>query len=214
MKVLHVSDTHGGMPALAADGDVVVHSGDLLPNRTYGIRPVEETFQAAWLTANATRLRAWLGSRPFLFCPGNHDYVDPVPALRAAGVDAHSLAERTLEIGGVRFYGFPWTAEFCGWNWMCGPREMRERLAPAVDLLDRGEIDVFVGHGPMFGVLDRNADGERCGSKVVRDAMQIVRQPPRLFMHGHIHEAAGVQGWSRGMTVSNAATTQRVLEIP
>jgi Icc-related predicted phosphoesterase len=216
MRILHISDTHGGMPALPKDGyDVVVHSGDLMPNRTFGIRAVEEAFQPHWLETNAAKLRAWLGAdKPFLFCPGNHDFVDPVPHLKAAGVRAFSLVDTLVAWDHVRFYGFPWTPEFCGWNWMCGPVEMGLRLEPGRALLDEGEIDVWVSHGPMYGVLDRTAlVGERAGSKVVRAAMQMAKHPPRIFLHGHIHEAAGLQAWTRGMIVSNAACMQRILEI-
>lgn len=214
VKILHISDTHGGMPALPAeDFDAIVHSGDLLPNRSFGIATVERTFQPYWVEDNAKRFKAWLGDRPFLFTPGNHDYIDPTPLLRDAGVDAHLLCNGLLDVDGVSFYGHPWTPEFCGWNWMCGPTAMRQHLAPAIELMEQGGIDVFVSHGPIHGVLDRNSSGERCGSRVVRDVLQLVRHPPRLFLCGHIHEAAGVQGWSRGMVVSNAATTQRILAV-
>jgi Icc-related predicted phosphoesterase len=184
-----------------------------MPNRSFGIRAIEDAFQPVWLQQNAKKLRDWIGARPFVFCSGNHDYVDPVPYLRDVGVDAYCINDRHLELGGVRFYGFPWTSRFYDWNWMANTAERRMRLEPAVDLMNRGEVDVFVAHGPMFGVLDRNAKGERCGSRVMRETMQTVAVPPRMFLHGHIHESQGVQAWSRGMTVSNAATTQRVLEV-
>lgn len=213
MRILHLSDTHGRMPELERDFDVVVHSGDLLPNRSYGIRPIEETFQRYWLEENAPKFPPSYWLKPLLVCPGNHDFIDPTPILRSFGIDARLLCNGALGVSGVGFYGFPWTPTFYDWNWMCGPDEMREHLSPAVELMSQGAIDVFVGHGPMYGVLDRNADGERCGSKVVRDVMRDVRHPPKLFLHGHIHEAAGVQTWSRGILVSNAATTQRIVTI-
>ncbi len=214
MKILHISDTHGGMPSLLADGDVIVHSGDLLPNRSFGMRQIEETFQPYWIDDRAKRLKAWIGDRPFLYTPGNHDYVDPTPRMREAGIDARLLCNGSAEIDGVTFYGSPWTPTFSDWNWMCGPVELRHHLAPAVEMLEQGAIDVFVSHGPMYGVLDRNAGGFRCGSEVIRDIMQTVRRPPKLFLHGHIHEAAGLQGWSRGVIVSNAACTQRCIYLP
>lgn len=214
MKILHLSDTHGGMPTLQSAGDVVVHSGDLLPNRSFGNRTIEHAVQRYWLEDNMTKFKPWLGKRTLLYCPGNHDFVDPVPYFRDVGVDARLLCNSFLELEGVGFYGFPWTPTFYDWNWMCGPEEMRTRLAPAVELMEQDTIDVFISHGPMYGVLDRNNQGERCGSKVVRDVMQTVNHPPKLFLHGHIHEAAGIQGWSRGMFVSNAACTQHVLSVP
>lgn len=214
MKILHTSDTHGGMPALQADGDIIVHSGDMMPNRSFGIREIENAFQGYWVHDNVERMKAWIGERPFLYTPGNHDYVDPTPVMRDAGIDARLLCNGSLTIEGVRFYGSPWTPEFYGWNWMCADAaEMRDNLQSAVDGFEEGTIDVFVCHGPMFGVLDRNASGERCGSKVLREVMQSAEHPPKLFLHGHIHEACGVQGWSRGVIVSNAACSQRVLTV-
>ncbi len=212
-RLLHLSDTHGSMPPLVGDFDVVVHSGDFCSNRTFGIRSIEETYQPHWLTEKAPKLRAWLGSKPVLVCSGNHDYADVALHLRAAGINAHSLDNALVDINGVSFYGFPWTSTFYDWNWMCGPREMAHHLTPAVELMEQGGIDVFVSHGPMYGVLDRNSDGERCGSTVVREVMQSVRHLPRAFLCGHIHESHGLQAWSRGMLVSNAATTQRIVTV-
>lgn len=213
MRILHISDTHGGMPTLLPEGDVIVHSGDLLPNRTFGIREIECTYQRYWLEENVAKLKRWIGDRPFLYTPGNHDYVDPAPVLRDVGVRTYTVCNGCHTLDGVTFYGFPWTPTFYDWNWMCGPEQMKDELSDAVDYMDQGAIDVFIAHGPMYGVLDRNVDGTRCGSRVVRAAMQEARHPPRLFLHGHIHESAGLIGWSRGIIVSNAALTQRVVEI-
>jgi Icc-related predicted phosphoesterase len=214
MKILHISDTHGGMPALLPDGDVVVHSGDMLPNKSFANRPIEHAFQRMWIEDNVQKLAAWIGKRPFLYTPGNHDYYDPCSLLRDAGVDARLLCDSGLTLDGVSFWGFPWVNEFCGWNWMCEEPEMISRCGDLTEIMDAGGIDVLVTHGPIFGVLDRNREGTRCGSKALKHAMQTTTHPPKLLLHGHIHEAAGLQGWSRGMVVSNAACTQRAVSVP
>lgn len=209
-----MSDTHGHLPIpLADDFDVIVHSGDFLPNRSFGNRVLEEPFQQYWIEENAPRFHPRYWMKPWLVCPGNHDFIDPTPALRHLGIDATFLCNSGRDIDGVRFWGFPWTPTFYDWNWMCDPHEMEHRLSPAVDLMNQGGIDVFVSHGPIHGVLDRNRDGERCGCKVLRKTMQDVTTPPKLFLHGHIHESAGVQAWSRGMKISNAALTQRIVTL-
>lgn len=199
------------MPPLLPTGDVIVHSGDLMPNRSFGIRSIEETWQPHWVAENLGRLAAWIGARPFLYTPGNHDYIDPTVALRAAGVDAHLLIG-FAEVNGVGFYGHPWTPEFCGWNWMCGAVEMAERLAWFREMNDQGAIDVLVSHGPMYGVLDRNARGHRCGCPVLKKTLQEARHLPKAMLCGHLHEANGHVMWN-GMHVSNAATTQRVVTV-
>lgn len=212
MKILHVSDTHGWLDPLVGDADLVVHSGDFMPNKSFANKVIETAYQPRWVEENIEKIRAWLGGRRLLMTNGNHDYIDPTPLLRAAGMDA-TLLHGALEVDGVRFWGHPWTPAFWGWNWMCGPVEMEERLFPASERMAVGVIDVFVSHGPMYGVLDRNASGERCGCKVLRETMQDAKYKPKLLLHGHIHEANGVVGWAGGMIVSNAATGQRVLTL-
>lgn len=211
MKILHVSDTHGCMPVLSTAGDVIVHSGDMMPNKSFANKPIEHAFQRMWTEDNAAKLASWIGKRPFLYTPGNHDYYDPCPLLREAGVDAHLLCDSGMSLEGVAFWGFPWTNMFWGWNWMCEKPEMFRRVGGLVDQLEANKVDVLISHGPMFGVLDRNSDGTRCGSEELRRGLQRVSRPPKLVLHGHIHEAAGLQGWSRGVIVSNAACTQRVV---
>lgn len=216
LRICHLSDTHGHLPDLPDPStyDVLVHSGDFCPNRTFGNRPVEETYQDYWMQEKGNRLREWVGEKPILVIPGNHDYINIAYRLvRYAGVNAIDLEDKFVEYEGVGFYGYPWVPEFLNWNYMASPRERRQRLMPAVELMEQGAIDVFVAHGPMHGVLDRNAEGIRCGSRVMRQTMQTVRHPPKLFLHGHIHEAAGVQGWTNGVIVSNAACTVRVLTL-
>ncbi len=202
----HVSDTHGYLfPLMPAD--IVIHTGDLLPNRTRGIRPVEKVFQYNWLNDHMEKFKAWLGERPFMFLPGNHDYIDPVPQLRAAGIDARDMKGHTFQEG-LHFYGFHWVPWFTGeWNNEMPDREIYDRFNCA-------DADVVLAHAPIYGVRDRNAQGERCGSRSIRVYMQNANNAvPAWYMHGHIHEAAGLQGWSRGIKVSNAATTCRVIEI-
>jgi Icc-related predicted phosphoesterase len=213
MKILHMSDTHGRLPVPEGDFDVIVHSGDFLPNASYGVRPIEHAFQTRWIEENAPKLSAHYWTKPLLVTPGNHDFIDVTPALRDVGIDARLLCNGTLEVDGVTFWGHPWTPTFYDWNWMCSRREMCGHLLDPEVLMNTVGIDVFVSHGPMYGVLDRNQDGERCGCHDLRFVMQEVRHPPKALLHGHIHESAGVVGWSRGMIVSNAATTQRVVTV-
>ena len=213
-SLLHISDTHGGLTPLCAEGDVVVHSGDFLPNRTRGIRPVEETFQRAWVEENAVKIREWIGGRKFLFVPGNHDYADIGAALRYIGVDATELVDEPLTIDGFTFVGFKWVPFFTGdWNYEIGPAEMSERLAPIAARLDTGPIDVMVAHAPIYGVLDRNWRGDRCGNKAMRTMLQAARHVPGFYLCGHIHEGHGYQAWERDTVIVNSAVGETLVKL-
>ncbi len=211
LTVCHVSDSHGWLgDPLLGDFDVVVHSGDFLPNRTRGILNIERPFQEQWIRANAVKINAWLRHRPVLITHGNHDFINSVPVLESIGVEAYCLDDQRVEFGGHVFYGFPHVPHFTGeWNYETSDRELKARL----DAIDPEGVEVLVAHSPIFGVLDRNAQGQRCGSTPMRKWLQNLPHVPEHYLCGHIHESNGRMLWSRGIHVSNAATTQRLITL-
>lgn len=220
MRILHISDTHGTWPIPETDGyDVVVHSGDVLPNFSFGVSVVEVARQPLWIAKHAKDIPEGYRRTPVVVCLGNHDYVDPTPALREAGIDARLVQDEVVEVLGVRFWGHPWTPRFCDWNYNCSLEEMSRRLRPLHAALDDGRVDVLVSHGPMRRVLDRNRQGERCGCPLLRDVLLTCGHLPKAMLCGHIHESAGVKDWARAgpnaarMIVSNAALTQRIVVV-
>ena len=208
MRILHISDTHGTFPELDSRADVIVHSGDMLPNNSRG-GPYEADWQAGWLVRNCVRLRNWIGSRPFLFVHGNHDFAIATPWLKDASVDAVCLDDTVHTENHVSFYGIPWTKYFTGeWNRELHPPEMQAIVnrIPAVDVL--------VAHGPPLGILDLNVYGEFCGCPTMRNALDYGTFPaPSVYLCGHIHESHGIKR-IRDVLYSNAATTQHIIELP
>lgn len=210
MKLLHVSDSHGWLGLKLPEADIVVHSGDFLPNKTFGIRSIEEAYQPYWIEQNAEKIRNWIGDRALLITHGNHDFIDSAPHLRKIGIEAYNLDDTKLVHGNLAFYGFPWVPEFGPWNRGCSDYVLEARLEAIEDFED---VDILVAHSPIFGLLDRNATGERCGSKPMRKFLQDSAHVPNWVLCGHIHESHGIQTWSRGIQVSNAATICRVIDV-
>jgi Icc-related predicted phosphoesterase len=213
LKLIHVSDTHGTLPLLMGDASLVVHSGDGLPNQTRG-GPGEPEFQRHWVRANAERFRAWLDGRTLLYCRGNHDFICPCETLNQFDIDARPLTNRRQVYDGVQFYGFPYVNPIAGeWFGELDFPDMCHALAPVLGMIDDGEIDVLVAHAPPYGILDLASPGQRHGNRVMADAFAYkLTRVPKLYLCGHIHEAHGTSE-CLGVTVSNAATTQRVLEV-
>lgn len=220
MNILHISDNHGaefrGAAAWYGGADVILHTGDLMPNNSRSPVGDQHTQQSQWLIENAPKIIKRLRGRPFLYVPGNYDYLDPCWYLRDQGADAHNLyTEGAKTVNGVQFYGFPFVPMITGdRGFERAPADMWSLIAPLKRLLDDGKVDVLAAHAPIYGVLDQNSNGVHFGSAVIRQVLEDVRVRPRLYAHGQIHEAHGiVRDWN-GMTVSNAATTVNWLTLP
>lgn len=215
MRVLHVSDTHGRIPDRYPEPyDAFVHSGDMLPNLPQWPMRVldQQQYQRNWVTRNAGALRGWIGDKPFLFCMANHDYWDPCEQMRDMGIDARSLTHSVVECGGLKFTGFPWINPVGGWNWELEAPEMAERVDRLVGMTNCGEVDVWVCHSPPHGILDV-AFGQHLGIVPMTNALvYALYRKPLAYLCGHIHESHGTAEYD-GIKFSNAATTQRIVEL-
>lgn len=225
MKIIHVSDTHGTFPTLPAEGDVVVHSGDGLPNASRGKLPIEIPFQNNWIRKNTKSYAQWLNGRPMLYCMGNHCFISPCDLLQEAGINAIDITNKTVTFNGLKFCGFPYIPYLDGeWNFEKRLPEMALEIRKLKDQIANG-VDVLVCHAPPYGVLDSNFVirredgtlipdyGEHCGNSLLNTLLTYeLEKLPKALLVGHIHEHHSVtEEW--GITISNAATTVHLIEI-
>lgn len=225
VTIAHFSDTHG-LPRkrVPDDASIIVHTGDLFPNKTRGNRFVEPGYQREWLIKVLPNWHAWCGGRPFIHVPGNHDFFDPVPLMRRAGIDAHGVDSRELvkiwlassmtvdgvltEERHITFAGIPDIPWMGGeWNHERHEVEISERFAEVLAL----RPDVVVCHCPIYGVLD-SAYGNHIGSTSIATALLYGEHEPLAYLHGHCHESHG-EARLRNTLVSNAATIRRTITL-
>lgn len=210
MRIAHFSDTHG-LPRkpVPDDCDLVVISGDVAPNRTRGVGVVEGVYQENWYRKTMLQWKAWIRGKRLLVIQGNHDFFDPTSAMRSSGIAALSCNWTTVEIEGVRFSGLP-DIPLMGNEWN---HEFSERtIAHHLEALLRDEPDVVVGHCPPHGVLDM-VNGYNIGSKAVAELLEHASRRLKAYLCGHCHEHGGKAARIRGMLVSNAATSRRIVTI-
>jgi Icc-related predicted phosphoesterase len=112
--------------------------------------------------------------------------------------NATYLEDAGCEIGGLRFYGSPWTPLFWDWAFMLPDAELVEKWKA----IPSG-LDVLITHGPPHGVLDLTNRNDRAGSLALLHRVREAK--PRLHVFGHIHEAAG-RADSDGTAFVNAST--------
>jgi Icc-related predicted phosphoesterase len=218
MRIMHISDTHGRFPNLYGRYDVVVHTGDLFPNGDYGNKNLEMAFQLQWLRQNAEIIKSWLGGHPFLYVPGNHDFLASSCMeleLRAIGLEVFDLTDKTLKFQDVNFFGFPYVPLINGmWNYERDLPEMQDQVQKMVLALNEEKVDVLCCHAPIHGTLDQMID-QAVGCSTIANALDYKvaeEMLPQYYLCGHIHEANGV-AVRNGMVVSNAATTKHIIQI-
>lgn len=232
MKLAHCSDTHGYLwPEIPDDCDVVIHSGDGLPNRSRGRRSTETPFQTEWVTKNVEKYREWLKGKPLIYVPGNHCFISPCEILAKAGIEAIDISNKLYEFDGKKLWGFPFIPYIAGeWAYECTVDMMQREIRKLKDILLSEKVDILVAHAPLYGILDNNATvrdengnltnyGDHCGNRqMINMFMYDVPEErwPQLYCHGHLHESWGTDvltGEGRVMVISNAATTLHTIHI-
>ena len=183
MLIAAISDLHGYVPTPSVQvdidrADVVCICGDV------------EGYDAQTLV--------WLNElkKPVVFTPGNHDrfFSDPTAKRYNWGLGPHVrvLIDEGCELGGVRFWGTPWSPIFFDWAFMLPSEGLRERFAK----IPTG-LDVLLSHGPPEiprARIDTLAGRQKhLGSKELYEAVR--RAQPRYLFCGHIH--TGDHGRSR-----------------
>lgn len=223
VTLIHVSDTHGSLPTLPKNvGDVVVHSGDLMPNvsketyyTSFKLFPeLEIEFQREWIASQTETFKEWLDGRSLIYLPGNHDYYDDVCSiLTSVGIDATDIKNRRFTFKDITFYGFPyvpWIGKV--WNYSLEDDQMEQEVENLLPIFEEG-LDILVTHAPLRNSLDLTRKSVNCGNSHLTNLLCYrVDKLPKWILHGHIHEA---NGWDEkmGIKISNAATTIHVLHV-
>ncbi len=232
VRILHFSDSHGRLPRKpAGDYDVVACTGDFMADDEIAwemahrglssVPKAQETvrFQQKWLDENAHAITKWIDGRPFIWCAGNHDFINPCPRLLGEGAKVYDVTNAIVRLAGLTWYGFPFINAINGYY-------MYERMA--ADMLYEAEAfvkrsddelgglpDVLLAHAPLAGVYDMDKHGHCWGNSVLCNKLMYLagqQKLPRLFLCGHVHVPGGGEVVG-GMQVFNSATTARIIEV-
>jgi Icc-related predicted phosphoesterase len=177
MRLVFISDTHNQTAFTVPDGDVLIHCGDFSMQGNAGeIRRFDE-----WLAKQSHQYK--------IVIAGNHElgFEDSPASARRLLKTPIYLQDSSTTIEGVKFYGSPWTPFFNSWafNLMSG-----RTLALKWEMIP-DDVDVLITHGPPFGILDRNPEGDHCGCVELYEAVERVK--PKVHAFGHIHHSAGAE---------------------
>lgn len=186
MKIIAISDTHGQHQHLDLakyEADVLIHAGDWTRGHDVGLLETEEFMK-------------WFSEQPFkhkICIAGNHevsveDYKNSIPVPN----NVHYLYNSEVVIEGIKFYGSPYSNEFCGWAFMENEVGLSKVWAQIPE-----DTNVLITHGPAYACHDlvNNAYGRdpHVGSQSLTKRKEMLTE---LLVHvcGHIHEASGISG--------------------
>lgn len=238
LTICHISDSHGFLHKLPKQIDVIIHSGDLMPNArrenyhdaNKSFPTLESEYQKQWIINNIENIRSWLDGRPFIFLPGNHDYFDGVcDILNDNKIQAIDICNKQTTFGDLKIYGFPfvpWIGP--SWNYSIQNDQMKKEVDRLLPMFEQG-IDILVCHAPLYGILDgvpirqynigqnnnelADVQLEHIGNIPLTNLLtNKVEKLPQWILVGHCHKG---NGWDEclGIKISNAATTVHVLHV-
>lgn len=185
MLVTVISDTHGFHDHVALPGgDLLIHCGDVAPRRSTGNDVADTEPFLSWFERQDYARK--------VFIAGNHDWLFQRDPQRARRLVAHFpnvtyLQDSATEVGGMKLYGSPWTPQFYHWAFML-PRRSLDLKRVWAKIPD--DTDVLITHGPSYGVLDINDEGQHGGCEVLARRVDTL-QRLRLHAFGHFHGSHG-----------------------
>lgn len=102
------------------------------------------------------------------------------------------INQRKISLGAYSIVGYQYTNPFSGGIFEKGEIEQETDLDQLKLFVD--DKTILVTHGPAYGMLDRIRSSVNVGSKALNKL--IDERKPLLHLFGHIHEAAGIEGFS------------------
>lgn len=200
MRLAHISDCHGHFPDIHFKNNIIINSGDWFPDcsSAWSKKSVKEERQKEYFYKNINKIKSWIGSKPYFFINGNHDFVksdDLENMFQTNGINAKSLENKIVSYENLTMYGFPYAPYINGnFNYELTPDDMVYKVNELINILDTNFVDVLVLHCPIKGELSSETFTDY-GNLILRDKLLSLDKDkiPGLILCGHLHEASGVK---------------------
>lgn len=211
MRIYAISDTHGYLPEIPSDADVIIHAGDICPDFNSGYHDKSGKRQAEWLEY---KFLPWVPEDiPFIMVWGNHDYVGEKPGLWEFNFTIErpnltTLRDQGCRLGDLDIWGTPWVPNLPYWAFHASDNALVERASTIPE-----GLDILISHGPPRGWGDYiPTSREHVGDRALRRRLEVIK--PRVTLCGHIHEARG--RWANGevLNVSAVDATYNLRDHP
>jgi Icc-related predicted phosphoesterase len=155
-------------------------------------------------TRRLHRFFGWLESMPHehkILVAGNHDSLFQhfsTLIRKRVPKSVTYLEDSGMTIGGLKFWGSPWTP---GYPWMAFTYRAIEANETRWSCIPN-DTNILVTHGPPHGIFDRDIRGQHIGDQLLLERVEVVQ--PSLHLFGHVHNQNGRID-TNGTTFVNAA---------
>jgi Icc-related predicted phosphoesterase len=189
VQIVCISDTHRlHRQVKIPPADIIIHAGDIgWEDWVGGYACLVDFFE-------------WFGNLPIktrIFVAGNHDRIaewdSRLVREMANTKDIHYLVDEAVSIDGFKFWGSPWSLEFCNWSFnLPRDKEMATNHWNKIPM----NADVVITHSMPYGILDKvGQDTDELtypslGDEWLRN--RISKVMPKLYVGGHLHGGYGV----------------------
>ncbi len=178
MKIVAVSDIHM-CDVKTPEADLLLVAGDM----TFKGRHFELDWFEEWLKRQPQEHKVWIA--------GNHELgIEKNPELAeqiAINTGSYYLEDSGIEISGLSIWGSPVTPYFFDWAFN---RQRGLDIQKHWMMVPEG-TDILITHGPPYGYLDFNAQGDHVGCEDLLDLMNTLSYPPQVMVFGHLHSGYG-----------------------
>jgi len=196
IKIVVLSDTHGKHNQLPIPKcDLFIFGGD--SNITSFDKLLE--------------FNKWLGkidATKKIVIAGNHDsFLEQMDYYQTCSffTNAIYLMNNHVKVFGLKIFGSPFSKEFNKWSYM----RQDNNLQMIWNLIEQ-KTDIILIHGPAYGWLDKNVNGENCGSITLRNTIEQIK--PKYLICGHIHEDSGILK-EKDITIINASALDEKYQL-
>lgn len=224
MNIIATSDTHGYLPIITEEFDLLLLAGDVCPAHSHYY-----TFQIGWLMNEFVE---WVNGLPYahpwskiVMIPGNHDFAgermthqEIMELERKCNGHLKFLRHDIYEfeypvsdgLDSLTIFGTPYCSMFGSWAFMVNDETLEKKFSQIPE-----GVDILMSHdSPTTNKLGAITEGPykdfTTGNKIL--AKHITRIHPKLFVSGHFHSGNHVFEKIDGTWMGNVSYVNEAYE--
>lgn len=225
LKVVALADTHGYLPKIKEDSEVMLIAGDIVPLSIQRYNKISQQ----WVLDEFCE---WAMKQPVdkvFVIPGNHDwglYIDDPEftdlsnkLLEQSNNKIVLLKDNIHDYKGFRLVTSPWCKQFYNWAYMLSDAELTKKFNGLLEKNEDKPVDILLTHDAPYGVSDQLLEstawnpivpGPHIGNKPLAEFVKKLK--PAYHFHGHLHSTNHEKEMFENTEVYNVSIVNEMYE--